>query len=264
MPGKKLSRFLRNEKARAQVLSGVVIALMLTVAMMGFLVMLPKNTSAAWWDNSWQYYRVCNINASGYSGNYQMRINVSYSGGGDVSCGGHCQADFDDIRFVDMDNTTVLPYWKETYVSSSYAIFWVNVSADAMTDGKILMYYGNSGATDASDGDATFTFFDDFDGSSLDTTKWQTKIDGGSALNVTISSSIIQINKNDSYIGYVYSIANFSYPVAFHGKIKLDNSNAGTGGHGKNIGFDNAPYGETVLDEADFVWHSGVFRLVHW
>jgi len=118
-----------------------------------------STTSKAWWDSSWQYYRVCNIDTNGYSGYYQMKINVSYNGGGDVSCNGHCQSDFDDIRFVDIDNSTVLPYWKETYVDSQYAIFWVNVSADAMSDGKILMYYGNPSATDASDGDETFIEF---------------------------------------------------------------------------------------------------------
>jgi len=132
------------------------------------LVPLPipiptSTTSKAWWNSSWQYYRVCNIDTNGYSGYYQMKINVSYSSGGDVSCNGHCQSDFDDIRFVDIDNSTVLPYWKETHVDSQYAIFWVNVSADAMSDGKILMYYGNSEASDASDGDETFIFFDDFE-----------------------------------------------------------------------------------------------------
>jgi len=115
-----------------------------------------------WWDSNWQYYKVCNINTNGYSGYYQMKINVTYNSGGDVDCEGHCQADFDDIRFVDIDNSTVLPHWKEEYVSGQYAIFWVNVSADAMSDGKILMYYGNPSATDASNGDNTFIFFDDF------------------------------------------------------------------------------------------------------
>jgi len=187
MPGKKKLRKFWNEKARTQVLSGVVIALMLTVAMMGFLVILPKNTSAAWWDNNWQYYRVCNINASGYSGNYQMRINVTYSSGGDVDCGGHCQADFDDIRFVDLDNSTELPYWRETYVSSNYAIFWVNVSADAMSDGKILMYYGNDIATDASDGNATFIYYNDGTG----TTGWTT---WGGSPNITTDGDYLDIH----------------------------------------------------------------------
>ena len=130
------------------------------------LVPLPapvtiSTTSKAWWNSSWQYHRVCNIDTNGYSGYYQMKINVSYSSGGDVSCNGHCQSDFDDIRFVDIDNSTVLPHWKEKYVDSQYAIFWVNVSADAMSDGKILMYYGNPSATTTSDGNETFIYYND-------------------------------------------------------------------------------------------------------
>ena len=120
-------------------------------------------TSKAWWNVNWQYYKVCYIDDNGYSGYYQMRLNVSYSSGGDVSCEGHCQADFDDIRFVDIDNSTVLPYWKETYVDSQYAIFWVNVSADAMSDGKILMYYGNPSATDESNGNDVFLLYEDWE-----------------------------------------------------------------------------------------------------
>ena len=133
------------------------------------LVFVPNTiqTSKAWWNEAWHYYRTLNINTNGYSGYYQMRINVTYDGSGfsgqNVSCNGHCQSDFDDIRFVDIDNLTVLPYWKETYVDSQYAIFWVNISADAMSDEKILMYYGNPSAEDISNGDETFNYFTDFD-----------------------------------------------------------------------------------------------------
>jgi len=141
---------------------------MLVVPLFSFV----QPTNATWWDSDWDYYKVCNIDDNGYSENYQMKINVTYSSGGDVDCEGHCQADFDDIRFVDIDNSTELSYWRETYASSDYAIFWVNVSADAISDGKILMYYGNSTATDASDGDNTFLLFDDFNDGSLNTTKW--------------------------------------------------------------------------------------------
>jgi len=42
MPGKKLSRFLRNEKARAQVLSGVVVALMVISAFTGLFLMSER------------------------------------------------------------------------------------------------------------------------------------------------------------------------------------------------------------------------------
>ncbi|RLJ03816.1 MAG: hypothetical protein DRP18_05610, partial [Candidatus Aenigmatarchaeota archaeon] len=51
---------------------------------------------------------------------------------------------------------------------------------------KILMYYGNSGASDASNGDETFIFFDDFEGSGIDTTKWD-----GNTASFTVSDSIL-------------------------------------------------------------------------
>ena len=108
----------------------LIVLTILVVPLFSFV----QPTNATWWDSNWDYYKVCNINANGYSGNYQMKINVTYSSGGDVDCEGHCQADFDDIRFVDIDNSTELSYWRETYVSSNYAIFWVNVSSNAMSD----------------------------------------------------------------------------------------------------------------------------------
>jgi len=46
MPGKKLSRFLRNEKARAQVLSGVVVALMMISAFTGLFLMSERASAA--------------------------------------------------------------------------------------------------------------------------------------------------------------------------------------------------------------------------
>jgi len=46
MPGKKLSRFLGNEKARTQVLSGVVVAIFIISAITGFMITVPKQSAA--------------------------------------------------------------------------------------------------------------------------------------------------------------------------------------------------------------------------
>ncbi|RLF12861.1 MAG: hypothetical protein DRJ69_00345 [Thermoprotei archaeon] len=125
---------------------------------------------------NWKYYQVLKINNNGYTGYYQMKLNVSYRCGGDVSCYGRCQEDFDDLRFVQIDNSTELPYWIERKVDGQYAIVWINVSSQAMNDGKILMYYGNPSASSASNGDNTFLFFDDFEdgtsGEELSSAKW--------------------------------------------------------------------------------------------
>ena len=60
----------------------------------------------------------------------------------------------------------LLNYWKEECEGTSTGqkkLFWVkvpNIPANSST--TIYVYYGNSGAGDASDGDATFLFFNDF------------------------------------------------------------------------------------------------------
>jgi len=67
---------------------------------------------------------------------------------------GSSNPDFTDIRFT-LDNVTALSYWIEKDTGK----VWVNVTAN----GIVNLYYGNSAATDASDGKKTFEFFDDFE-----------------------------------------------------------------------------------------------------
>jgi len=125
------------------------------------------------------YYKVVNI-ANAYN-NYTMRINLSYDnsldGGENVTLNSNCNANFSDIRFYDIDNTTSLSYWIEEKVDSDYCLVWVNTSSDIATDNKFLLYYGEAGAVNMSNGTNTFLFFDDFegysDGDSLDTNKYE-------------------------------------------------------------------------------------------
>lgn len=114
-----------------------------------------------WWNASWARYKMITI--SNPSANYQMMMNVTYDS--------DMQADFDDLRFVDGDNTTVLPYWIENKVNSSYARVWVKLND---TGASINMYYGNNAATASSNGTNTFIFFDDFLGSTLSSARWAT------------------------------------------------------------------------------------------
>jgi hypothetical protein len=76
---------------------------------------------------------------------------------------------FDDIRFADADGSTLLSHWRESYTASTSAIFWVKVPSVPSGAKTIYMYYGNPSATSASNGTATFDFFDDFSG---DLSKW--------------------------------------------------------------------------------------------
>ena len=108
----------------------------------------------AWWNSSWNYVKyaeVCN-NITDYT----INLTVGYNSGGDVHCSGHCQNDFEDIRFTKNDNTTELHYWIESCTSGVSAVFWVNVS----DVDSICMYYGNNNASNSSNGDDTFLFWE--------------------------------------------------------------------------------------------------------
>ena len=82
------------------------------------------------------------------------------------------QPDGADIRFAELGGT-MLGHWIEAWNSTDEnATVWVKVaSVPANGTATIRMWYGNAGAADASDGNATFEFFDDFEDGDY-TDKW--------------------------------------------------------------------------------------------
>ncbi len=117
---------------------------------------------------NWNYFKEHTIHgALGAGTNYQVKIVVNYGtgfdSGNEVYCNSDCQSDFDDIRFIDDNRSTVLDYWREEYTEFQNATFWVEIQDSLDTDVTIYMYYGNSECTTTSDGPATFLFFDDFE-----------------------------------------------------------------------------------------------------
>jgi len=86
---------------------------------------------------------------------------------------GKMRSDCGDIRFTDI-NGVEIPYWIESGINSANTSIWINVpEIEGSLRTLIFMYYGNLSATSKSNGSATFLFFDDFLGTSLDTGKWQ-------------------------------------------------------------------------------------------
>lgn len=69
------------------------------------------------------------------------------------------RSDFADIRFADKNGTSV-PYWIENVTDGSYAHVWLALPAGTQ---ELTMLYGNPEARDASDPDAVFTFFEDYE-----------------------------------------------------------------------------------------------------
>jgi len=154
------------------------------------------------WLSGWSYRRKITISGSSGAGtNYQVLLKVGESSGA-TGCHFHLDgksANFPsgknqggDLRFTDADEQTLFPFWIEKVEGTSpnrVAYVWVKVLTDLSTSQSIYCYFGNPSATNASDGNATFYFFDDFDGTSLDSTKWVAY-----ANDYSISNSILRIN----------------------------------------------------------------------
>jgi len=99
-----------------------------------------------------------------------------------IYVGDHCREDYGDIRFTNSTGAELAYYLWPDYNSSS-ARFCVRLEG-ADQSGALVIWYGNPTATTTSDGDATYHFFDQFDGATLDTTKWT---NSGNSGEVTIS-----------------------------------------------------------------------------
>ena len=86
--------------------------------------------------------------------NYQVKITVLHQTG--------MQNNFADIRFTDIDGTTLLNHWLAFYQAGVSATFWVNIPIlQANSSQNIFLYFDNAAASSASDGHATFLFFND-------------------------------------------------------------------------------------------------------
>ncbi len=73
---------------------------------------------------------------------------------------GKLRADCGDLRFY--DEYGALPYWLEDGCNTTATRLWVKVNYLPAGASAIILTYGNARLASASDGAATFTFFDDF------------------------------------------------------------------------------------------------------
>ena len=122
----------------------------------------PLFSDLGWWNLSWPYRQQINIsNTAGDLTNYQVRLDLNSS---NVGSNFNWSNNGSDIRFTNSTDD-LLNFWIEYWnVTEQEATIWVNVtSLPNNTNTTIYMYYGNQAASSASDGDATFDFFADFE-----------------------------------------------------------------------------------------------------
>ncbi len=176
-----------------------------------------------WWDIHWKYRRPITLNPATPVPNYQVKIvltpdNFNYS---------KANPDGSDIRFSQADGTK-LSYWIEEWNPSGDTTIWVNVTQEG-TD-TIYMYYGNPSAKSESNGTSTFVFFDDFEGSSLDTAKWVVE-----EQEPTIQNSICKVVGGNS-VEAIRTKKFFDPPFIVHFYMKPDSKSAGDWDSGIAIG----------------------------
>ena len=126
------------------------------------------SASPSWMNSSWTDRREITISNSGAAlVDYQVKITVTFDPA--------MNADFSDLRFTSDDGVTPISFWVESFTPSSSAVVWVKVpSIPASSSALIYMYYGNPIAESASDGKATFNFYDGFE--TPTSSAWSTKL----------------------------------------------------------------------------------------
>ena len=97
----------------------------------------------AWWNNSFQYRMNISVNSSDVDSALTDFPVMVYLNSSRIDWS-HVQNDLDDLRFIDEDSSTILPYEIENYTVNDEAWLWVKVNASSSSDTNITLYYGNT------------------------------------------------------------------------------------------------------------------------
>jgi len=121
-----------------------------------------------------------------------------------------------DIRAFD-EAKSQLYFWIDNFdFDSKQATIWVKVEAGST---ELNIAYMNPSATKSSyeNVEQVFEFFDDFEGSELDTTKWEY---GGTAgdWRLEVDNSILELYGNGGAV-WIKSIQSFDYPIIVRAKV---------------------------------------------
>ena len=137
--------------------------------------------SAAWWNSGWRFRKRIPITYSGASTltDYQAKLVIDTAS---LIAVGNMQANCFDMRFANASGVEY-PYWIESGCNTSSTIVWVKLDSISAPSKEVYMYYGNPSAVAGSDGSRVFPFFDGFDGTVLDSSKWSATDPTGVSVN---------------------------------------------------------------------------------
>ena len=181
--------------------------------------------ASEWYDEGWLYRKSIDIDQEiGIGGtDYQVLVEVTFDS--------DMQNDFDDIVYTDNDGKTLLDHWRESYIASTSAIFWVKVD-DYISENQpatIYMYYGNEEASTASNGVDTFEFYEDWTSESIGV-NWTISNSGGSVSfddTDAIHGNVIRIQGNAGDNAYgIHSDDSYTMAYATRFRSNVESTSA--------------------------------------
>jgi hypothetical protein len=134
--------------SKKTVLIASVLVILIGVPVLAYFYLNEETEdTSAWYDNSWLYRRSITVNnAGGTLTNEDVLITLDTA---TLVSQGKLQADCDDLRFVDSDDSTLLTYWIEAGCNTSNTEVWVRIPSLTTGSYIIYAYYDNSAATNA-------------------------------------------------------------------------------------------------------------------
>jgi len=121
--------------------------------------------ASGWYDFGWAYRRsVVVTNTCGAElADHQVRIDLDSS-----FDFGKAESDGSDVRITADDGVTAIPFWIEVWDDAGQtASLWISAPSIPVGTTTVYLYYGSSAATSKSDGTATFTAYDGFEGNDV-------------------------------------------------------------------------------------------------
>jgi len=180
-----------------------------------------------------------NVNSTSALTDYQVSIILDNRTGTSSTTlfytNGTTLSDWMDIKWTDTSNTT-LGFWKENRTdTTTNTTWWIKVPSIANDNTtKIRLFYGNASETTSyADGDATFPLFDDFPGTSLNTSKWDTTIGTN-----TISNSVLNLT---GFAASSYDLSKTTFGTGYATTHRSNRSNWGSPAGSFLTGFRSSP-----------------------
>ena len=143
--------------------SNVLLALAVLVGLMILPQMAAAQFDPPWWNDNWLHRAEITLGPATPSDSFQVKVELTTSN----FTYAHAQDDGDDIRFLYYDAAAWfdLDYWIEDWDNTGTSKIWVEVQP--LGQDAIYMYYSNASAATASNKDAVFPLYDNFEGQNV-------------------------------------------------------------------------------------------------